>query len=98
MTTTIVIDGATHEFTDQKWQQLLTGELDAPHNVMRYVIRKHMDMNQQMHDEWDHLVTLYSIQSERNEALEAEVAELKKQVLSGEIKPARTKREKEEAA
>lgn len=97
MTTTIVIDGASYSYSDGDWEKLIGGQMDAPYNVLRYIIQRHGANYTQVLDELSYYQDLLETVTEDRDTLHMQVVDLKRRLIDeGESKPARNKRKKKE--
>jgi hypothetical protein len=70
MSTSIVVNGAVTEYSDEVWTRLYAGKEDAPADILRYIIEMKGEILVQMLDEWEALVDLYDQERERVKELE----------------------------
>lgn len=86
MTTSFVINGQHHVFSDTDWDMMMRGDMGAHPDVLRYIIKKQADLLAQDNDEFTYVNDMLA-------EAQKEVAELRKeQVLGWETKPAKAKR------
>lgn len=95
MTIGIVVSGTHYSYSDSDWEKLNSGDLGAPELVLRHIIKRQADDNQQWRDEFSFLNDMMTDYAVYNHELQERIVNLEQQqALGWETKPAKASRKK----